>query len=78
MGTLELYENLEELELKEMITRYENFAEDIQKLIDKGKNNKIFLEKFGDEIIQIKENWEIDIHLIRMELTKRMWGKENA
>ena len=78
LGIVELYENLEDQELKETIKKYELFVEDIENLIERGKNKKVFWNKFGEEITQIKENWEIDIHLIRMELTKRMWRKENA
>lgn len=76
LGTIELYEILDEQELKKTIKKYESFVKDVENLIENGKNKKIFWEKFGEEITSIKENWEIDIHLIRMELTKRMWEKD--
>ena len=71
MKTVEVYESTETIVLQSLLKNYENFLDNVETLIEKFKlanENSYNLEK-------MRKDYEIDTHLIRMELTKRLWGE---
>jgi len=77
MTTIEMYEQCEDSELKKMLGKYESFLEDAGLLIKNGKSKKEFWMKYGKDIQELYDNYMIDVHLIRMELNKRLWKNKN-
>lgn len=69
MKTIEIYEKLKTDELK----KYLKYHENVSKILDlKMKNSKLSNKQY-EKFKNISNNCEIDIHLIRMELSKRLW-----
>lgn len=63
-NTIKKYQNTETPVLQSLLKRYELESENYEL-----KNSK----KFNNEIQKVIDDYEIDIHLIRMELNKRLW-----
>ena len=70
MKTIEIYERTETVKLQSLLKNFETDLEDVDLLIDKSKNKN---EKF-DDLKKLSDDLEIDVHLIRMELNKRLWS----
>jgi hypothetical protein len=72
--TIEIYEKTETKELQILLKQYETYLENgnvLLKLFEKDKKNLI-----GNDFKKLKttmNDYEIDEHLIRMELNKRLW-----
>jgi hypothetical protein len=72
--TIEIYEKTETKELQILLKQYETYLENgnvLLKLFEKKKKNLI-----GNDFKKLKttmNDYEIDEHLIRMELNKRLW-----
>ena len=72
MKTIEKYEKTDTKKLKLMFKKYEYLLEKNELEIDKLKDsNKIYYH-----LKEISDDYEIDINIIRMILTKRMWYSE--
>jgi len=69
MKTIETYEKTETLELQMLLTQYETFLENTEILIERAKSKNEDYSKLE----KISKDYEIDMNLIRMELTKRLW-----
>ena len=69
MKTIEFYEQIETNILQTLLKEYETFLENTELLINRAKNLDIDYEKLE----KMSKDYEIDVHLIRMELTKRLW-----
>lgn len=69
MKTIEKYETTKTIILQKLLKEYEDLLEntDINIEMCKMKNENC------SDLEKISKNYEIDIHLIRMELTKRLW-----
>lgn len=67
MKTIEIYEKTKTKELQALLTKYEIYLEE----------GNIHLERYSNDdnqkLLEEMKNYEIDINLIRMELTKRIW-----
>ena len=73
MKTIEKYEKTDTKKLKLMFKKYEELLEKNELEIDKLKyENKNYLN-----LKEISDDYEIDINIIRMILTKRMLYQEN-
>lgn len=73
MKTIEFYENSETKLLQSLLKEYETFLENTDLLIDRAK----LKNENCEELEKMSKDYEIDVHLIRMELTKRIWLNEN-
>jgi hypothetical protein len=69
MKTIEIYEQTETEILKLLLKEYEEKSESNEILMDEYKSES----KIYENIKRINNDYEIDIRLIRMELTKRLW-----
>ena len=69
MKTIELYEKTHTNVLQSLLNEYEIVSEKNQILIEKAK----LKNQNCEELISANIDFEIDIHLIRMELNKRLW-----
>ncbi len=69
MKTIEKYEQMETEILQLLLKKYETLLENTELIIDKAKS----MNENYDNFKRISDDYEIDIHLIRMELTKRTW-----
>ena len=69
MKTIEIYEQTDTVKLQSLLKEYEDKSEGNDTLIVRAKFN----DDNYDELQKISDDYEIDIHLIRMELTKRLW-----
>ena len=73
MKTIELYENTETIVLKSLLKEFETFYRNIESIIHVTKSKNEDYEEYQ----KISKDYEIDIHLIRMELNKRLWNENN-
>lgn len=71
MKTIEIYEQTETNILQSLLKEFETFLENTDLLIDRAKLKN---ENY-DELKKMSDDYEIDIHLIRMELSKRLWSE---
>lgn len=69
MKTIEIYERKNTAELQSLLKKFEIDLEDVDLLIDKSK---IKGENY-DDLQHLSNDLDIDVHLIRMELNKRLW-----
>ena len=69
MRTIEFYENVKTKRLQSLLTKFETLSEQIYLLTLRD----YFNSSESLKIKQLNEDYEIDIHLIRMELNKRLW-----
>jgi hypothetical protein len=69
MKTIEIYEQKDTVELQSLLKKFEIDLEDVDLLIDKSK---IKCENY-DNLQHLSNDLDIDVHLIRMELNKRLW-----
>jgi hypothetical protein len=69
MKTIKIYEETETKTLQSLLKEYEIFLENTDLLIERAKNRN---EKC-DDLEKMSKDYEIDVSLIRMELTKRLW-----
>ena len=69
MKTIETYEKTKTQELQILLKEYETFLENTDLLIERAKLKN---ENY-DKLQKMSDDYEIDIHLIRMQLTKRLW-----
>jgi len=72
-----MYEKLGTANLRSLLNKYENFVEKIEILMEKSKANESIMKVKEASVIlsemkKISNNYEIDIHLIRMELDRRL------
>lgn len=65
MKTIEIYEQTETVKLQSLLKEYE----------DKFCSYHNLDEDY-DEVQKINDDYDIDIHLIRMELNKRLWEEK--
>lgn len=72
MKTIETYQKAETSVLQSLLKEYERNYERNEILIDMAKENY----NNYDELQKINDDYDIDIHLIRMELNKRLWKGE--
>lgn len=70
MKTIEIYEQTETEILKLLLKEYEEKSESNEILMDEYKSES---KSIYENIKRINNDYEIDIRLIRMELTKRLW-----
>lgn len=68
--TIEIYEQKKTAELQSLLKQFEIDLEDVV-LIDKSK---IKGENY-DDLQNLSNDLDIDVHLIRMELNKRLWSE---
>jgi hypothetical protein len=71
MKTIETYEKTETKELQILLKEYETFLENTDLLIERAKLKN---ENY-DKLQKMSDDYEIDTHLIRMQLTKRLWNE---
>jgi len=64
MKTIEYYDKLKTKKLQTLLIKYELEQNEIDLKLEEG---------FNSELKQYSDNYEIDISLIRMELSKRLW-----
>ena len=69
--TIEIYEQKKTAELQSLLKQFEIDLEDVDLLIDKSK---IKGENY-DDLQNLSNDLDIDVHLIRMELNKRLWSE---
>ena len=69
MKTIETYEQTKTQELQILLKQYETFLDNTDILIEIAKSRN---ESYA-KLEKMSKDYEIDIHLIRMELTKRLW-----
>jgi len=69
MKTIEIYEQTETSKLQSLLKEFEDKSESNEILIERAKSN----DDNYDELQKMNDDYEIDIHIIRMELTKRLW-----
>ncbi len=72
MKTIEKYEKTKTSELKKLLIEFERKSEKNELIMDYMK----LINRNCDDLQIINEDYDIDINLIRMELTKRMWYKK--
>ena len=70
MKTIEIYEQTETEILKLLLKENEEKSESNEILMDEYKSES---KSIYENIKRINNDYEIDIRLIRMELTKRLW-----
>lgn len=70
--TIKKYENLSTDELKDILKKYETLFDTNDKLI----LSHIYEDINCDNLRQVNDDLDIDIHIIRMELNKRLWNNE--
>ena len=68
--TIEVYEQKKTADLQSLLKQFEIDLEDVV-LIDKSK---IKGENY-DDLQNLSNDLDIDVHLIRMELNKRLWSE---
>lgn len=71
MKAIELYEQTDTKILQSLLKEYEIFLENTDLLIDRSKSKN---ENY-DHLKRMSDDYEIDVHLIRMELSKRLWSE---
>lgn len=64
MKTIEFYEKVKTNKLQSLLKKYELEQNEIELNLE---------ENFNSELKNTSDDYEIDIHLIRMELNKRLW-----
>lgn len=69
MKTIEIYERKNTAELQTLLKKFEIDLEDVDLLIDKSK----IKGENCDDLQHLSNDLDIDVHLIRMELNKRLW-----
>jgi len=69
--TIEVYEQKKTADLQSLLKQFEIDLEDVDLLIDKSK---IKGENY-DDLQNLSNDLDIDVHLIRMELNKRLWSE---
>jgi len=72
MKTIEIIEQSKTEDLRELLKKYERISELNELLIDKHKENNNNFEELNKENM----DYEIDIVLIRRELSKRLWNSD--
>jgi len=72
MRTNENYEKTGDKELKEKLVQYEELLEKTELEIDILKE----MNKNYSHLKEMSNDYEIDVNIIRMVLTKRMWYQE--
>ena len=70
--TIEIFEQAKTAYLQSLLKNFETDLEDVDLLIDKSKSKN---EKF-DDLKKLSDDLDIDVHLIRMELNKRLWEEK--
>jgi hypothetical protein len=73
MKTIEIYEKSKTSELKKLLIEFEEKSEKNELIMDYMKS----INKNCDDLQKLNDDYEIDISLIRMELTKRLWYNKN-
>lgn len=73
MKTIKIYEKMETSKLQTKLLEFEDLLEQNELIID---SKKLKNENF-DEFKKQSEDYEIDISLIRMQLTKRLWNSSD-
>ena len=77
MKTIEIYEKTETNELQSLLKKFEIFLEDIDLLCDRyNKSQLIDMDINIDKMKNERNDLEIDISLIRMELNRRLWEEQ--
>lgn len=71
-NTIKKYQNTETPVLQNLLKDYEKELEKCENL----KLLRIALDKSNLDIQKTIDDYEIDIHLIRMELNKRLWKND--
>ena len=71
MKIIEIYEQTDTTKLQILLKDYENKLEGNEIFMDKLKNKN----QNTDHLKKLSDDLEIDVHLIRMELNKRLWNK---
>lgn len=71
-NTIRTYQNTETSILQNLLKDYEKELEKCENL----KLLRIALDKSNLDIQKTIDDYEIDIHLIRMELNKRLWKND--
>jgi hypothetical protein len=75
MKTIEIYEKTKTKKLQLLLNQYETYVENGSILLEKFEENNVKDEGY----MTLKNNvndYEIDVHLIRMILTKRLWFED--
>ena len=67
--TIKNYEKTETIILQSLLKEYDTFLENTDLLIERAKEKNEDCE----DLEKMSKDYEIDVHLIRMELTKRLW-----
>jgi len=75
MKTIEIYEKTKTKKLQLLLNQYETYVENGNLILEKFEENNVKDE--GYVALKNKVNdYEIDVHLIRMILTKRLWFED--
>lgn len=69
MKMIEMYEKTETSKLKKILIDYEEKSEKNELIMDYMRS----IDRNCVDLQKINDDYEIDISLIRMELTKRLW-----
>ena len=64
MKTIEFYEKTNTKKLQLLLKKYEPILNDIELNLE---------DNYDSDLKKLSEDYDIDIHLIRMELNKRLW-----
>lgn len=73
MTTINIYENTSTSGLKELLINLEKESERNEVILDYAKS----INEKWEEFKKKSDDYDIDINLIRMELTKRLWNESN-
>ena len=77
MKTIEIYEKTETNELQSLLKKFEIFLEDIDILFDRYDQSQLIdMDININEMKNERNDLEIDISLIRMELNRRLWEEQ--
>ena len=77
MKTIEIYEKSETNELQSLLKKFEIFLEDIDILFDRYDQSQLIdMDININEMKNERNDLEIDISLIRMELNRRLWEEQ--
>jgi hypothetical protein len=72
MKTIEIYQNTPTPSLTELLINLEKESERNEIILDYAKS----INENWDEFKKKRDDYDIDISLIRMELTKRLWNEK--
>jgi hypothetical protein len=76
MKTIEIYEKTKTKKLQLLLNQYETYVENGNLLLEKFEKNNVKDEGYNTLKNNVND-YEIDVHLIRMILIKRLWFEDH-